>query len=206
MNRVKIVGIGPGDIRYTLPIAQDAIHEAEVLVGSRRSLAAFSTEEKEVFYYDSNLAEMLDFIEDSSREKQVVVVVTGDSGFYSLLDVVKKRIGHEWIEAVPGISSFQYLFARLGRGYKDFRLMSLHGRETDFLETVRQGQGVFLLTDGKNTPAAVAQQLIAAGIDYIKMTVGENLSYQTERILSGSPMEIAKESFDILSVVVIEHG
>lgn len=204
MEKIKVIGLGPGNIDYTLPAAVKAIEAADLLVGSKRSLEALQIKNKPCFYYESNMMQMLDYIDVQSREKKVAVVVTGDSGFYSLLDAVGRHVGTERIEAIPGISAFQYLFARLGRSYKDFRLLSLHGRSMDYISLLAQGQSVFLLTDKENGPDRIAEAIMAAGLDGIRLTVGENLSYDCERIISGSPTDIKSMGFDALSVVIAE--
>jgi len=42
-----------------------------------------------------------------------------------------KRVGASELEVIPGISSFQYMFAQLKMTWKDFSLASMHGRESD---------------------------------------------------------------------------
>ncbi|MBC7959138.1 MAG: precorrin-6y C5,15-methyltransferase (decarboxylating) subunit CbiE [Vallitaleaceae bacterium] len=209
MSKVKIVGLGPGHKDYTLPAAYRAIEEANLLVGSRRSLEPFqemiASQKKEVFYYQDNLQAMVALLQKEKKLKNISVVVTGDPGFYSLLDFIKKHLEESELEVIPGISSFQYLFSRLKRSYKEYGLYSLHGREINIKEQMAKHAGVFLLTDGKHTPSAIANKLVAEGLGQCNMVVGEDLSYPEERITKGKVLEFINQSFSTLCVVVIEN-
>ncbi|WP_304944625.1 precorrin-6y C5,15-methyltransferase (decarboxylating) subunit CbiE [Vallitalea guaymasensis] len=205
MNKVYVVGIGPGNRDYILPIAYRIIEECDVLVGGKRNLEIFASYEKEVFAYDSNLQGMCDYISANRNEKKIAVIVSGDTGFYSLLDYLQSKLGKECIDVIPGISSYQYLFSRIGKSYKDYGLYSLHGREIRWMDILKDRKGLFLLTDKKNSPRCIAEQLIDAGLSNVTMIVGENLSYDDEKITIDVPENIMKQDYSMLCVVVIEN-
>lgn len=48
-------------------------------------------------------------------------------------------------------------------------------------------------------------RLMKAGYGDVKVTVGERLSYPEERIVSGTPAELASMEFDSLAAVLIER-
>lgn len=204
MPKVCIAGIGPGASAYITPAALEAVQGCDILAGGKRNLDVFRHLQKETYPFTSGMEEMFLFVDRERWEKKVCVVVSGDPGFYSLLDFFLKRLGPEALEVIPGISSFQYLFARMVKPWKDFALCSMHGREADIREKLQEKGGVFLLTDRTSNPVAIADHLIAQGLGQCVMTVGENLSYEDERIVSGKPEEIKKHAFCDLCVVVIE--
>ena len=204
MNNVKIIGIGPGHPDYILPIAYKEIEQSDILVGGKRNLEVFSTYNKQNFYYDGNLEEIVDFVKENRLIKKIAVIVSGDTGFYSLLDYFKKYIGEENIEVIPGISSFQYLFSKIKCSWKEYGLFSMHGRTLDIIKLINDYKGIFLLTDKVNSPDVIARKLINGGYKDIKMIVGENLSYSDERIIIGKANELIEQKFSNLSVVVIE--
>ncbi len=206
MYKVKIVGMGPGHPDYILPVAVRAIEEADILVGGARNLAAFKYLEKEEYIFRSNLEELYKFVEQKRQNKNLCVLVSGDPGFYSLLDFFSRRIHKEELEVIPGISSFQYLFCKIGKVWKDYGLYSAHGRSVDLTGVLGQQEGIFMLTDHKQTPARLAEILLQAGWQDVRMTVGENLSYPEERIVIGTPGEIINQEFNSLTVVVIEKN
>lgn len=204
MNKVCIAGIGPGAIEYITPAAFDAVKGCDLLVGGKRNLAVFDHLNKETYEYKANLENLVQFVNEERKTRKVCVVVSGDPGFYSLLDYFLKKLGVEALEVIPGISSFQYLFARIVKPWKDYSLCSMHGRDTNIKDSLAEKGGVFLLTDRTNNPGKIADYLLEQGLGKCLMTVGENLSYPEERILSGKPEDIKKSNFSDLCVVVIE--
>jgi cobalt-precorrin-7 (C5)-methyltransferase len=204
MNRIKIVGIGPGHLDYILPIAYKAIEEADLLIGGARNLEIFQGYNKEILCYDGNLKEIIKTMKEEIHHKQIVVVVSGDTGFYSLLDYIKQHFSKDVLEVIPGISSFQYLFSQLKRSYKDYGLYSLHGRKISLAHLLDREKGVFLLTDQLNTPSNIAKEL-QAEYGHFNMIVGENLSYKEERLVSGQVKDFIDKEFSKLCVVVIEE-
>ncbi|TCT13797.1 precorrin-6Y C5,15-methyltransferase (decarboxylating) [Natranaerovirga pectinivora] len=204
MNRIKIVGIGPGHKDYILPIAYKTIEEADLLIGGSRNLEVFQDYKKETLCYEGNLKEIVETMAiQKENNKKIVVLVSGDTGFYSLLDYIKNFFSDEDIEVIPGISSFQYLFSRLKRSYKGYGLYSLHGRDIQVDAYIEKHQGVFLLTDEKNTPSSIVTSIMDA-YGHWKMIVGENLSYENEKITQGKVKDFRKKEFSKLCVVVIE--
>jgi cobalt-precorrin-7 (C5)-methyltransferase len=130
-------------------------------------------------------------------------VVSGDSGFYSLTNYLKKHFKDEDLDIYPGISSLQYFFARIGKTWEDAKLMSMHGREEDLIRLVKSNKKVGILTDDIWTPDEIAKKLIKHGVKEKKIYVGENLSYYNEKINELTLKESAETIFDKLNVVVV---
>ncbi|MCT4543083.1 MAG: precorrin-6y C5,15-methyltransferase (decarboxylating) subunit CbiE [Vallitalea sp.] len=206
MNRVNVVGVGPGHKDYILPIAYKVIEQSDILVGGRRNLDVFKYLNKKEFEYKSNLKDICIFINENKKDKKISVIVSGDTGFYSLLDFLQNNIGKESINVIPGISSYQYLFSKINKSYKDYKLFSLHGRDVNWIEELVEGKGVFLLTDREHSPNKIAEQLIRANIENVTIVVGENLSYENEKISIDTPRNIINKTYSSLSVVVIEKN
>ena len=59
-------------------------------------------------------------------------------------------------------------------------------------------------TDKDNSPRAICKKLMEHNLK-VKVYVGENLSYEDERICSGTAEEIYNMNFNNLSVVIIEN-
>ena len=64
------------------------------------------------------------------------------------------------------------------------------------------GRDVFFLTGSTLTPAALAAQLVEAGLGEAQVVVGERLGYAEERIVAASAREVAQMSFDSLAVML----
>lgn len=208
MKGLYVVGLGPGNLNYSTQAALKTIGECDVLVGGRRNLDSLKHFNKDELVIDSRLDEVFQHVDKIRKEKMACVAVSGDPGFYSLLGYINRRYPKEEIRVIPGISSFQYLFCKLGRQWNDYMLFSLHGESVDLkkglLEYIQEGKGVFLLTDKFFTPVRIAHCIANSGYDNRIMIVGENLSYEDERITIGKPKDIIKERFSDLNVVVID--
>lgn len=179
---ISIVGLGPGNLKYLLPICREKIEDAELLVGGRRHIESLGemAAGKDVLYIEGGLKKAIEGIEEYPG--RVSLVVSGDTGFYSMLEYMKKNFPAENLATYPGISSIQYLFARCNLSWFDALLKSVHGREFDFEKVMKDYSYLGLLTDGKNTPQEIGRRLRDAGYGDKMIVVGENLSYEDEII------------------------
>lgn len=62
---------------------------------------------------------------------------------------MKKYFSNEELEVIPGISSYQYMFSKIGECWQNFILASAHGRDFDYVKAMDEKDGVVLLTDEK---------------------------------------------------------
>ena len=90
MNEIIVAGIGPGHPDYMLPAAARAIREAQVLVGGRRALSQFAREGQRTMAVTGDIAAVMQFIREALATSSVVVMVSGDPGYYSLLDALRR--------------------------------------------------------------------------------------------------------------------
>ena len=80
----------------------------------------------------------------------------------------------------------------------------MHGREEDFLKIVKENKLSIWLTDKKNTPKSLSKKLIENSVEAF-IYVGENLSYEDEKISFGKAQDILKGEYGELSVIIIER-
>ncbi|SHJ84275.1 precorrin-6y C5,15-methyltransferase (decarboxylating) subunit CbiE [Paramaledivibacter caminithermalis] len=205
MSKIYVLGMGPGHRDYILPITLRIIDESDVLIGGKRILKDFEDENKELIYIDSKLKKIIQYIKENKDEKKISLLLSGDTGFYSMLDYLKKYFKTKEMEVIPGISSYQYLMGKLKKTWQKAFVGSVHGRELDIINLVKKYNSVILLTDNKNSPSKIADILITSGIKNKVMIVGENLSYDNERIIIDSPENIVKMKGFSMCVVVIEN-
>lgn len=185
MKKINVVGLGVGNLDYITGAGIKCIKSADIIVAGERqlkdisSLLSFSQEK----YILKKLSDTSKYIEEKSFEKEVTVIVSGDTGFYSLLNYLKRTIKEREFNVIPGISSFQYLFSKIGETWENYNLYSVHGREIDIIEALKNSMaGIILLTDNQNSPYYIGRILMKNNFLDIKMIVGENLSYKNERI------------------------
>ncbi len=203
MNNIAVIGIGPGAREYVLPIALKTINECQVLIGGDRNLAIFPEFKGEKIPLPKRMEEIIQYAKENRANKKIGVVVSGDSGFYSILGLIRRNFSEEELEVIPGISALQYLFSRIKLPWQDFSLMSLHGKQANFIDEIRRVGKIALLTDAIFSPEKLADTLIIEGLANVHMVVGENLSYPEERILRGTPEAIKDGAPYQMCVVVI---
>lgn len=199
---VYVVGIGPGNEDYILPMARKTMENSDFVLGFQRAMDSMSFLDVNKKVIVKSLKEIEDFIK-SNEDKNISITASGDPNFYGIVEYVKRQCCENCI-TVPGISSFQYLASRINKSWSGAHVGSLHGREEDFLKNVRLHRLSFWLTDKVNNPAALCEILHKEGIDST-VYVGENLSYDDEKIWDGSPKEFINKEFASLNVMVVER-
>lgn len=204
MNKICVVGLGPGNLDFLTGAGRKAIETCEVVIGGSRQLEELDeliSKDCEK-YILGKLSEVVDFIR-SRKGKDITVVVSGDTGFYSLLPFLKRNFRDEELKVIPGISSYQYLFSRIGECWQNYTLASVHGRYFDYIEGLKNGTGVVLLTDEKNTPYNIAKNICQSGIEDIEIVIGERLSYPDEKIMKLAVNEYEKLNREFKMNIVI---
>lgn len=184
-HRITIVGIGPGSPDYILPIATKAIQQAKVIIGSKRALDTLAPKTALTKTITKDIDGLLDFIATSLEMSDIVVMVSGDPGFYSLLSALKSRFSPNQLYVIPGISSIQAAFAKIGDYWHDADLISMHGRHvTNDKLTYYPKKKMGILTDGNQNPSSIAQMLLDNGWPPTTMIwLCAALSYDSEKVV-----------------------
>ena len=209
-NKINVVGLGPGNIKYLSTAGIECIKEAEIIVGSTRQLSDLKTiiSEKQEIYTLGKLAELITYLKENI-ERKITIIVSGDTGYYSLVPYLSKNLSKDILNIIPNISSYQYLFSKLGENWQNFRLASVHGREFDYVKNIddKDIAGLVLLTDDIQNPYEVSKNLYNSGIRNLTVIVGENLSYDNEKItiLEIEDYEKLNRKFD-MNVLVLKKG
>lgn len=197
---VYIVGLGPGHKDYILPIASKTMENSDVVVGFGRAIKSIDHIKTPKLEFKS-IVSIVDYISEN-KDKNISIIASGDPGFYGITKYIKKNYDGE-IKVIPGISSFQYFIAKLNKSWQDVHLGSMHGREEDFLGNISKHSKVMFLTDNKNSPSELCKILYENNIN-CEVYIGENLSYEDERISFGSPEELMRCNFAKLAVIYIK--
>lgn len=203
-NTINVLGLGPGNLDYTLPIVLKEIMESEIIIGGKRHIESLGkyAENKEYCYINADLQRVLDFIEQN-RDKKMSLILSGDTGFYSMLTFMRKHFKANELNVIPGISSVQYMFAKVSSYWNDAFVSSVHGRNTEYVEKLREYGKIGLLTDKKNTPQRIAEEVVKAGMTEAIIYVGENLSYENEKIWEMPVKEMMEYERDFEMNVVL---
>ena len=209
-NKINVVGLGPGNIKYLSTTGIDCVKEAEIVVGSTRQLSDLKTiiSEKQEIYILGKLNELITYLKENV-ERKIAIIVSGDTGYYSLVPYLSKNLSKNILNIIPNISSYQYLFSKLGENWQNFRLASVHGREFDYIKNINDEdiEGLVLLTDDIQNPYEITKKLYNSGIRNLTVIVGENLSYDNEKItiLKIEDYKKLNRKFD-MNVLILKKG
>ena len=206
VNKVTIVGCGPGSKKFITGYAMQQIINAEVLIGSRRLLSLFPDADADTYVLSNNYKLLITRIVSlSKKKKKVVVLGSGDPGFFSYSKLIVDKLGVDKCEVIPGISSIQMAFAKIGRTWNDACFMSLHGRSAKLASVVKKitdNEKVAVLTDNSNNVKLIAKKLLETGVKERKIFVCENLSLEEERIREFDVSSILKIRVSDLNVII----
>ncbi len=184
-KKIIIAGIGPGAKSYITPAALEKIQTAKFLVGGRRALAEFSTPNQETCAITKDLDAVINFISEKILIDEVVVMASGDPGYYSILDLLRKKFEPSKIEVIPSISAMQLAFAKLALSWHSATLLSFHGRKPSDEDLKFSPEKILgLLTDNEFNSATISEILLQNGWDEnSKIAICEKLSYPDEKII-----------------------
>ncbi len=199
MHKIIVAGIGPGNPDFVLPAARKAIDSARVLVGGKRALADFAggCSGQETFPVGADIPAVMNFIREKLVSSDVVAMVSGDPGYFSLLDALLREFPKDIIDVLPGISSIQYAFSRLSLPWHEAEFISFHGRRPDDERLAyKKGRLLGFITDTKQNSHSIPELLISLGWPAdTYFAVCARLSYDDEYIAETT---LAKASETIL--------
>jgi precorrin-6y C5,15-methyltransferase (decarboxylating) CbiE subunit len=199
---ITIVGCGPGGLDYLTPVARDSIARAEVLVGASRLLELFSTNGAQRIVAGGDVPRALDQLAPHIGKRKVVVIVSGDPGICSLAQPVIQRFGWQACRVIPGISSVQVAFARLGLDWTDARLISAHHHAPQLdLDSLAEESKIAVLAGNASTIAwivGLAKRLAATH----SIFACEDLTLLQERVFRLDPDDLASGRLSAQSIVL----
>jgi cobalt-precorrin-7 (C5)-methyltransferase len=204
---IAIVGCGPGSPQYVTPAAQRAVATASVLVGSKRLLGLFPELAAHQVAVHADTGALSALLEDMARWRasgqRVAVLVSGDPGLYSLAHRVVRHFGRATCEIIPGVSSVQVAFARLGLDWADARILSAHGRTPQLSsEELRPIDKIAILA---GTPEALCWSASVAAVlapGHI-VFLAENLTLENERFRQLTVEQLGTTEAASLSIVLL---
>ncbi len=205
---VLLVGVGPGPEDLSLT-AHRWVSRAEVLFGGKRHVEQFASHPAMKLSWESPLERSFDRVVELSSRLRTAVLASGDPFFFGIGGKLIARLGREQVYTLPGVSSVQLLFARIGEPWESAKVLSLHGRgsameEGSWVDQVRAHSRVVLFTDAHHTPDRIARTLLDAGLEACALVVGENLGRVDERVSELSLTEAAAGSFAPLNLVLVK--
>ena len=201
---INVKGLGPGNTDYITKLGEKLIQNSDVVIGGKRNLESIVDFEGEKIEISSNLKEIVEYI-NNNKHKQISVIASGDPLIYGIGRYLSKNIDKEDLNIVSGISSLQYIFSKVHIDMNDLYITSSHGKTPDF-DYVLSHKKVCMVTDKIIGPKEICKQILDRNLEKT-IVVGENLSYDNERITIGSPEDILNlEDFDMCVVVILDKN
>ena len=216
---MTVVAVGPGDPQMLTLKGQQAIADADLVVGFKTVLDVVEQwargELKPMTY--RNQEEVLEYTQGQAQQgKKCVVCCWGDLNVSAneLLERVHRRADH--VELIPCVSSIQMACARMGISLEHSLFITLHNRveigavldeATHYLKEGRRN--IILLPRPYDLmPAGIAARLIEAGIAPDRpLTVFQRLTLEGEQRWDGTLAQCAAttEEFSDLTIMVFPH-
>lgn len=190
-RKITLLGCGLGTQSLTLE-ALEALRGADLLFGAPRLLEEArsllgDTRAKFFPYYTAR--EISEVLNQAAPGLAAVVLLSGDSGFFSAGAALSEAFADEDCRLLPGISCLSGFFARLGLPWQDVEIQSLHGRRGNPVDLLRREKRVFFLLGKDEEREQLLAELCAAGFGSCPAALGENLGLSLD-----SSADILRES------------
>ena len=211
-RQIILAGCGMGtESSYSCEL-KSAIENADAVFGASRLIKGIDTADKYAMYKAEDIAGVL---KEKPEYKNVLILFSGDSGFYSGAAAAAKYL-RGWdadadIKILPGISSVAYLSALSGESYDDALISSIHGKDSlqdinVLTEKVRYNRKTFVLLSGDKDVRLLAKALKEKGI-CAKIIIGADMSYDSEALIMLDLKEAEVfEREGILTALIINDG
>ncbi len=198
MNRGRITVVGL-DGRPLSEEIERLLADAALVAGGGRHLEMLEVDRDRAVVLKGDFSEALGRIEDT--EGPVVVLASGDPGFFGIVRLLGERFGREDLRVLPGLSSVAMAFARAGLSWDDAVTVSAHGRDPRRAVNVcRAHPKVAVLTSPDFGPAELAEEL--GGLDRT-FVVAEKLGEADERVFHGDASTVASMEWEDPNVVLV---
>lgn len=224
MTKIYVIGIGYKPLNTK---ERSIIYKSEVILSSERLLEVFKRYrefekvQRKVMVLNT-VDETIEFMKARTREAGnkdlITVLASGDPLFFGIGRRIINEFREESVEIIPDLSSIQVAFSRIKEPWDNAFLMSLHrGPDPqrkrnlkydlkDIPDLLKTHRKLAILTDRENNPSEIAKVLIHSSVPPPLIFVCEKLGDSDERIIRGSPEDIAVTFFLTPNVVIILSG
>ncbi|MEU6877449.1 precorrin-6y C5,15-methyltransferase (decarboxylating) subunit CbiE [Streptomyces sp. NPDC046712] len=204
---ISVVGIGADGWDGLPENARRTLRDAEVLIGGPRQLDLLPVAEcpGERIAWPSPLRPAVPGLLAAHAGRSVAVLASGDPTFYGIGRTLAETVGADRLHVLPHPSSASYACARLGWPLEAVETVSLVARPLAALSAaLHDGRRLLVLSEGADTPGAVAALLREKGFGGTRMRVLEQLGSARERIVDGTADTWPHEPVDPLNVIALD--
>ncbi|WP_327357045.1 precorrin-6y C5,15-methyltransferase (decarboxylating) subunit CbiE [Streptomyces sp. NBC_01304] len=141
---------------------------------------------------------------DSEERARVVVLASGDPGFFGIVRALAERFGADALDVRPGVSSVATAFARAGLPWDDAVVVSAHGRELRTAVNVcRAHPKTAILTGPGAGPAELGAELVHRAANRTLVVASSLGDPEHERIERVTPAQAAERDWGPAVSVVL---
>jgi len=227
MKRLFLVGTGPGDADYLLPLAQQAILASSDIVGYGLYIELLGDLVKNKTCHSSDLGQETQRVRhalDLASEGRVTTLVSsGDIGIYAMASLVCELLDRQpksaWadieIETIPGVSAMQVAASHVGAPLgHDFCTISMSDLLTPWEIIERRvhaaGQGDFVVAIYNPVSKTRNWQIHHTRDILLKyrpaetpVIIAKNLSRENQAVKIVSLIDVVAGDLDMLTILII---
>jgi len=200
---LTIVGIGEDGFEGLGSRAREALHLAEVVVGSERTLAMLPALKAQQLPWPQPFSEVVGQL-TPLRDTPTVILATGDPMNFGVARKILTFIPWQEVVVIPNLSAFSMAAARMGWSIPDCDCFSIHGRPAANVEAFIQPDAKLLvLTEDETSVAEVCRRLVARGFGTSEIAVLENLGGSREALTTFCANAMPSRAWSTLNTLAV---
>jgi precorrin-6B C5,15-methyltransferase / cobalt-precorrin-6B C5,C15-methyltransferase len=202
---LSIIGIGEDGLTGLSPIAVSCLDKAKIIFGGERHLSMLPPDDNREKIpwkspFQNSITEII-----SRRGEAVCILASGDPLCYGVATTILKDINISEITIIPAPSAFSLACSRLGWSLTEVETLSLCGRPVSLLQSyIYPGAKLLILSEGKNTPANVAEILKSRGYGNSQITVLEKMGNSDEAMITDIANHWQEKNIAPLNTIAVE--
>ena len=213
-KNINLVGIGLGNPNLLTKAAISALERSSVIIGAKRIVDSVKEDFPDKKYFTEYNTEKIIEIIRENIDNETAVVFSGDislfSGSLKLFDKLKYLVEEKDfkdcnINTYPGISSLSYLCAKSNTDISKVKILSFHGKEELLYHNIDSNEFTFIITSKGEGVKEICRKLISFGFFELDIILGENLSYDNERITIGTASDLLGMDISDLICMIISN-
>lgn len=203
---INLIGIGLGNPNLLTKAAYTAISNSSIIIGAKRIVDSIRSDFiGKKFFLEYNTEKIADIIK-SNAGSEISVIFSGDISLFSGGSKLFERLKafkNCKINTFPGISSLSYLCAKTNIDISKVKILSFHGKDELLYHNIDSNEYTFIITSNGEGAKEICRKLISFGFFELDVTIGENLSYDNERITTAKPGDFLDMDISDLNCMII---
>ena len=214
-KNINLIGIGLGNPNLLTKAAYEAIKNSDMIIGAKRIVDSVKEDFKDKTYFIEYKTEKIIEIIRTNINSEIAIVFSGDislfSGSQKLFSEIDKAIKNEKefygvnIKTYPGISSLSYICAKSNIDISKVKILSFHGKEELLYHNISSNKYTFIITSKGEGVKEICKKLIKFGFFDLDIILGENLSYDDEKITKSKALQLIEMEISDLNCMIISN-